>query len=127
MTRPLRLSALLFTCLLSATGAGVVHAADDTDSSENLRAQARSIRKAAEADFAQRESGCYDRFRVNACLDDAREDRTAQMQTARKLEARANRIDRGERIKAMEARLKDAEERRAKPTPVPLVPLPGNQ
>lgn len=127
MTRPLRLSALLFACLLTAVGAGVAHAADDTDSSENLRAQAKSIRKAAEAGFAQRESGCYDRFQVNACLDAAREDRTAQMQTARKLEARANRIDRGERIKAMEARLKEAEVRRAKPTPVPLLPLPGNQ
>ena len=127
MNRPSRLSLMLFVCLMSAAGVGSAQAVEEVESSESLRERAKVMRKAAEEDFSQREAGCYDRFRVNACLDDAREERTTQMQAARKLQARANRIDRGERIKAMEARLREAEERRAKPTPVPLLPLPGSQ
>ncbi|MBT0960002.1 hypothetical protein [Denitromonas iodatirespirans] len=128
MIRPLRPSVLLFACLMSLAG-GVLaldaEAVDDGEGSDSLRAQATAIRKAAEREFKHTEAACYDRFRVNACLDDAREARTVQLQAARKLEARANRIDRGERIKAMEARLKEAEERRARPMPVPLLPAPA--
>ncbi|KAA3653919.1 MAG: hypothetical protein DWQ11_06580 [Proteobacteria bacterium] len=127
MIRPRHLTPIVFACLMAVAGAAAAQDADGTESSAQLRDRAKTLRKAAEADFASREAGCYDRFRVNACLDDAREDRTAQMQAARKLEARANRIDRGARIKAMEARLRDAEERRANPVSVPLVPLPGAQ
>ncbi len=127
MIRPPRLSLMLFVCLMSAAGAGFAQAVEGVDSSETLRDQAKQMRKAAEADFSRREAGCYERFLVNSCLDDAREDRTTLMQEVRKLEARANRIDRGERIKAMEARLRDAEARRANPVSVPLLPLPGNQ
>ena len=128
MIRPLRPSVLLFACLLFLAGAAPAQdgaAADETERSDSLRARATAMRKAAERDFKLTEAACYDRFRVNACLDDARETRTVQLQAARKLEARANRIDRGERIKAMEARLKEAEERRANPAPVPLLPAPG--
>ena len=71
-----------------------------------LRARAEALRAAAEQRFTATSATCYDKFFVNACLDDARQARTAAVMEARKLEARANRIARAKRIQAMEERLR---------------------
>ncbi|MCB1938046.1 MAG: hypothetical protein KDE64_02460 [Rhodocyclaceae bacterium] len=105
---PPRFRALLFVASLLAAGA--VHA--QAEDSRALRREASALRDNAGATFARTRAACYDRFFVNACLDDARLEHTAQIKAARLLEARANRIDRGERIRAMEARLRKAEARR---------------
>ena len=125
MNRSLRALPLILAGLLAAPAAALAQEA--VESSASLRERAKAMRGAATEGFARTEAACYDRFFVNACLDEAREARTVQMQAARKLEARANRIDRGERIKAMEARLRLADERRSAAQPDPILPLPESR
>ncbi|QID19272.1 hypothetical protein G3580_17595 [Nitrogeniibacter mangrovi] len=122
MAFPLR-SLCLTTCLAASFGTLA-----QQDSSAELRAQAKAIRDAAEATYRQTSYHCYDKFLVNACLEDAKLVHINQVKEARRLEARANRIDRGKRIKAMEARLRKVENRpeAATVTPVasPTTPAP---
>ncbi|MCB1961081.1 MAG: hypothetical protein KDE68_11270 [Rhodocyclaceae bacterium] len=103
-----RFRALLLSLGLCAAGAALAQSED----SHALRLQASQLRDSATEAFERTTAACYDRFFVNACLDDARLTRTAQIKEARLLEGRANRIDRGARIRAMEARLRKAEARR---------------
>ena len=105
MSFPLR-TLCLVASLCAATGAFA-----QEESSVQLRERASAIRDAANAQYKQVTYDCYDKFFVNACLDDARVELITQVKEARLLEARANRIDRGERIKAMEARLRKVENR----------------
>jgi len=105
MPHPLR-TLCLVASLCAATGAYA-----QEESSAQLREQASTIREAADKQYKQVTYDCYDKFFVNACLDDARVELITQVKEARLLEARANRIDRGKRIKAMEARLRKVESR----------------
>lgn len=73
-----------------------------------LRDRADALRANAEQVFTMKSAECYDKFFVNACLDKARQKRTQAVIEARKLEARANRIARAKRVKAMEKRLRES-------------------
>jgi len=95
----------LSLALLFATG----HVLADEANSDSLRAQAKTIRDVAERDYTLTTYHCYDKFLVNACLDDAKLARLEQVKEARALEAQANRMDRSKRVKAMEARLRKVE------------------
>jgi len=102
-------------CLVASLCAAASAFAQEENSAQ-LRERASAIREAADTQYKQVTYACYDKFFVNACLDDARVALIDQVKEARLLEARANRIDRGARIKAMEARLRKVENRPAEPT-----------
>jgi len=97
-------------CLVTSLCAAASAFAQEENSAQ-LRERASAIREAADTQYKQVTYACYDKFFVNACLDDARVALIDQVKEARLLEARANRIDRGARIKAMEARLRKVEGR----------------
>lgn len=96
--------ALRALCLALCAFAPATALAEE-ESSAQLRERARDIRDTAEARFLTTTYHCYDKFFVNACLDEAKTERIEQVKIARALEAKANRMDRAERVKAMEARL----------------------
>jgi len=81
-------------------------AAAEEASSSALREQAKAIRNRAENAFKVTSYHCYDKFLVNACLDEAKLTRLEQVKDARALEAQANKMDRNKRVRAMEARLR---------------------
>jgi hypothetical protein len=110
MSFPLR-ALCLAACLALPAGA----IAQEENSAE-LRDRAQAIRDAADARYTHTTYHCYDKFLVNACLDAARLELIERIREARLLEARANRIDRGKRIEAMEARLRKIENRPAPAT-----------
>ena len=94
-------------CLLAlATLLAASAAFAQEEDSRALRERADALRAAAEQRFTATSATCYDKFFVNACLDDARQARTAAILEARKLEGHANRIARAKRIEAMEERLR---------------------
>ncbi len=94
--------------LATLLAAPLLHAQQDEIDSRALRERAQALRAAAEQAFITTSAACYDKFFVNACLDNARQTRTEAVVEARKLEAKANRIARAKRIKAMEERLRKA-------------------
>ncbi|WP_227816098.1 hypothetical protein [Nitrogeniibacter aestuarii] len=102
---PLIPRALCLALMLAASG----HAMAEEPSSGELRAQAKAIRDDAERAFKVTTYHCYDKFLVNACLDEAKLDRLKQVKVARALEAKASTMDRRKRVKAMEARLRKTE------------------
>jgi len=102
---PLIPRALCLALTLAAAGPALAN----EPTSDELRARAKDIRGAAEQDFKVTTYHCYDRFLVNACLDDAKLARLEQVKEARVLEAKANKMDRSKRVKAMEARLRKIE------------------
>lgn len=114
----------LRTLCLVASLCATASAFAQEESSTQLRERASAIREAADAQYKRVTYACYDKFFVNACLDGARVELIDQVKEARLLEARANRIDRGERIKAMEARLRKVENRPAEPAAA--VPAPDS-
>ncbi len=116
------MSFLLRALCLAASLAATCNAFAQEETSSALRERATAIREATEATYLKTTYACYDKFFVNACLDDARLERIAQVKEARLLEARANRIDRGARIKAMEARLHKVENRPDAATVTPVAP-----
>lgn len=91
----------------------------DEPGSDELRAQAKTLRDTAEHDFKVTTYHCYDKFLVNACLDEAKVVRLEQVKQARALEAKANTIDRRKRVNAMEARLRKIESAPDTQTPTP--------
>ena len=58
-----------------------------------LRTEAGTIRDAAEARFTDEEIGCYKRFLVNRCLDQAKERRVLEIRRARQMDLEAGRIE----------------------------------
>lgn len=64
---------------------------------EALEAEGKALRAEAEATYAATVPGCYDRFLVNRCIDQARKKRLETVQRARALEAESRRITLAER------------------------------
>lgn len=60
-----------------------------------MQAEAKNLRDLAESEFRTTEPGCYERFMVNRCLDQARALRLERIRTARALEIEARRIELG--------------------------------
>ena len=79
-----------------------------------LEAQGKALRDEAEATFKATEAGCYDKFLVNRCIDQAKRQRLDTIQRARALEAEARQIDLAQRQRA--AAEVQASQRLAPPT-----------
>lgn len=84
-------AALLLAALSPVVAAD--EAAPDLAQAATLRQQAQAVRSAAESRFSEIEVGCYRRFLVNRCLDQAKEERVQAIRRARELEQQADRID----------------------------------
>ena len=94
----------LFAALL-ATAALPAHAqtpdeaarAAERERAEALEAEGKALRAEAEATYEATVPGCYDRFFVNRCIDQAKKKRLETVQRARALEAESRRITLAER------------------------------
>ena len=64
---------------------------------EALEAEGKALRAEAEATYEATVPGCYDRFFVNRCIDQAKKKRLETVQRARALEADSRRITLAER------------------------------
>ena len=64
---------------------------------EALEAEGKALRAEAEATYEATVPGCYDRFFVNRCIDQAKKKRLETVQRARALEAESRRITLAER------------------------------
>ena len=64
---------------------------------EALETEGKALRAEAEATYEAAVPGCYDKFFVNHCIDQARKKRLATVQRARALEAESRRITLAER------------------------------
>lgn len=64
---------------------------------EALEAEGKALRAEAEATYQATVPGCYDRFFVNRCIDQAKKKRLETVQRARALEAESRRITLAER------------------------------
>ena len=67
---------------------------------KELADQAKAMRQEAETTFAATEAGCYGKFLVNRCIDQAKQLRLETIQRARALEAEARKIELGQRQRA---------------------------
>lgn len=77
---------------------------------QQLAAVARE-RAAIEARFAERERVCYDKFFVNRCLDEAKEQRRSALAAQRAIEVQAERFKRQAVVDERDRKLLDAEKR----------------
>ena len=100
----MRLSRLVLTCLLPlavlpahAQTADEAARAAERARAEALEAEGKALRAEAEATYEATLPGCYDRFLVNRCIDQAKKKRLETVQRARALEAESRRITLAER------------------------------
>lgn len=92
----------------AAPPAGADSAAQQADAGEDsparqatrLKEQGQALRQAAEANYLRTEAGCYRKFLVNDCIDDAKTERLNEIRKAREIEAEARRIEQAERQRA---------------------------
>ena len=97
-------ASVLFAALL-ATAVLPVHAQTPAEAAraaeraraEVLEAEGKALRAEAEATYEATVPGCYDRFFVNRCIDQAKKKRLETVQRARALEAESRRITLAER------------------------------
>ncbi len=73
-----------------------------------LKAGGKALRDQAEADYRAAVPGCYERFLVNRCIDQAKQARLEAVQRARQMESEARRLDLAEKQRALAARPADA-------------------
>lgn len=107
MIRPRSLcSAIGRRCVVSGLFAAVLacgalpadaQAEDAAARAEALETEGKALRAEAEATYEAAVPGCYDKFFVNHCIDQARKKRLATVQRARALEAESRRITLAER------------------------------
>ena len=92
-------AALLATAVLPAHGQTPDEAARAAERAraEALEAEGKALRAEAEATYEATVPGCYDRFFVNRCIDQAKKKRLETVQRARALEAESRRITLAER------------------------------
>jgi len=82
------------TLLATSMIAFAAPAADiDLEHARALQERARELRADAEATYDATERACYEQFRVNRCLDEARQARLERIREARALEIEARRIE----------------------------------
>ena len=92
-------AALLATAVLPAHGQTPDEAARAAERAraEALEAEGKALRAEAEATYEATVPGCYDRFFVNRCIDQAKKKRLETVKRARELEAESRRITLAER------------------------------
>lgn len=92
-------AALLATAVLPAHAQAADEAARaaERERAEALEAEGKALRAEAEATYEATVPGCYDRFFVNRCIDQAKKKRLETIQRARALEAESRSITLAER------------------------------
>lgn len=90
------LRTLTLAILLAISSAALGDSPDtlpDLAEARGMQDEARALRDLAESEFRATEPGCYQRFLVNRCLDQARALRLERIRAARALEIEARRIE----------------------------------
>ncbi len=104
--------------LVGLSGCGVLHPQDapvaepvitSVAEADRIEAAAAANRARVEAQFADSEVLCYQKFFVNACLDDAREIRRAALAPFRAAEVASARFKREASVQQRDRELADAE------------------
>lgn len=124
----------LFAALL-ATAALPAHAQTPDESAraaeraraEALEAEGKVLRAEAEATYEATVPGCYEKFLVNRCIDQAKKQRLQTIQRARELEAQSRRITLAERQRAAAEAGARAERPLTPATPSALPATPSTQ
>lgn len=95
----------LCAALLAATTLPAhAQAADEAARAEALAADGKALRAEAEATYQTTVPGCYEKFLVNRCIDQAKKQRLETIRRARELEAESRRITLAERQRAAVAK-----------------------
>jgi colicin import membrane protein len=119
------LSALLPLALLLSAPVVLAQAdaPPDLERARELTQQARELRAEAEITFSAKERTCYERFRVNRCIENARQTRLEQIRQARAMEIESRRIELAEKQRQVaEADLPQPESiAPAEPQPAPTI------
>lgn len=105
-------------------------AEDEAARIERLKAEGAALRAEAKATYAATEPGCYERFLVNRCIDEAKHQRLETIKRARAVEAEARRLELAARQRAAAEASRtttDAPQTAAQPSPsgdAEIVPPP---
>ena len=91
------LAALLLPAPLWAQGDDAAQREAERARAEALEAEGRAMRAEAEATYEATVPGCYEKFMVNRCIDQAKKRRLETIQRARELEAESRRLTLAER------------------------------
>ncbi|WP_241762823.1 hypothetical protein [Aromatoleum aromaticum] len=87
----------LLPLLLAVAAAAAGAAEADLEHAERLRDEARALRAEADDALRRAEPACYERFLVNHCIAQAKEQRLDKIRKARAIEAEANRLELAEK------------------------------
>lgn len=90
---------------------------------EVLEAEGKALRAEAEATYQATVPGCYEKFLVNRCIDQAKQQRLETIRRARELEAEGRRLTLAERQRLAASRPATGERPSA---PAEPAPLPGS-
>ena len=95
----------------ATTGAPPIPQTHSVEQADARLAQVKKDREVVEAEFSANEQRCYEKFFVNACLDDAKEQRRLRLAELRAVEVEASYF---KRRNAVEVRDRDLEDRAQK-------------
>ncbi len=91
---------------------------------EALAADGKALRAEAEATYQATVPGCYEKFLVNRCIDQAKKQRLETIRRARELEAEGRRLNLAERQRAAAAKPATGEPANTPPQPTALPASP---
>jgi len=117
-------AALLASTILPAhaqTADEAAHAAERARAAA-LEAEGKALRAEAEATYEATVPGCYEKFLVNRCIDQAKKQRLETIRRARELEAEGRRLTLAERQRAVAAKPASGEVPTALPASPALAP-----
>ncbi len=125
------LRTLTLALLFATSGAALADNPDalrDLAEARALQTEAKALRDLAESEFRATEPGCYERFLVNRCLDQARALRLERIRAARSLEIEARRIELAHKRAEAEAEsraegIADIDTTIPTPTAIPEIPV----
>ena len=100
--------------------------ADEAARAAALEAEGKALRAEAEATYATTVPGCYEKFLVNRCIDQAKKQRLETIRRARELEAEGRRLTLAERQRAVAAKPASGEVPTAPPAPTALPASPAS-
>jgi colicin import membrane protein len=99
--------------------------ADEAARAAALEAEGKALRAEADATYEATVPGCYEKFFVNRCIDQAKKQRLETIRRARELEAEGRRLTLAERQRAAAAKPATGEAPNAPPPPTALPASPA--
>lgn len=100
--------------------------ADEAARAAALEAEGKALRAEADATYEATVPGCYEKFFVNRCIDQAKKQRLETIRRARELEAEGRRLTLAERQRAVAAKPASGEVPTAPPAPTALPASPAS-